>query len=261
VVLSLCAEDIEFAYPGGPPVLRGVGFALAAGQALCVLGPNGTGKTTLLRCVLGLERPRRGRVAIGGRDIARLGAAERARLAAYVPQSAAPAFPFPAFDVVLMGRSAHLGFMAGPTSADRRLAHDALARVGVAHLADRPFHRLSGGERQLVLIARALAQGSRLLVMDEPCAGLDVANQVMILGTIRALAGAGYAVLLSTHDPDHAFALGGLAALLRDGTLRGPAPAADLLDAATLGALYGTPVEVVALTDGRRLCVPVMPRD
>lgn len=261
MVLSIEAQGLAFAYPGGPPVLRDVGLALEAGQTLSLLGRNGTGKTTLLRCVLGLERPQRGRVAIAGRDIATLSAAAIARLVAYVPQGTVQVFPFPVFDVVLMGRSAHLRFMAGPTEEDRRLALGALVRLGIAHLAERPFHELSGGERQMVLIARALAQGSRALVMDEPCAGLDVGNQVLMLGTIRALAREGYAILLTTHAPDHAFALGGQAALLKDGVLQGPAAPDALLDDATLGQLYDTPVEVVALAGGRRVCVPAMPQE
>jgi len=256
MVLSIRADGIAFAYPGAPPVLRDVGFALEAGQTLCLLGPNGTGKTTLLRCVLGLARPQRGRVAIAGRDIVSLSAAETARLVAYVPQGAVQVFPFPVIDVVLMGRSAHLRFMAGPAAEDRRHAGDALARLGIAHLAERLFHELSGGERQMVLTARALAQGSRFLVMDEPCGGLDLGNEVRLIRVIRALASEGYGILLTTHRPDHAFAIGGMVALLKDGRLLGPAPPDILLDGVMLESLYDTPIEVVRLPSGRVVCVP-----
>lgn len=261
MVLTLHAEGLRFAYPGGRPLLDDVSFDLAASEILCLLGPNGTGKTTLLRCLLGLERLHAGRVAVQGRDLAGLGPAETARLMAYVPQETAAVFPFLARDVVLMGRNPHLGFMAGPTETDHRAAQDALARLGIAHLGSRRFHELSGGERQMVLVARALAQGSRVLVMDEPCSGLDLGNQVRILGVIRDLARDGYAVLLTSHLPDHAFQLGGLAALLKDGRMQGPAPADDLLDATLLGALYDTPIAVIQAGDGRRVCVPAMPRN
>jgi len=260
--MVLTADEISFAYPGGRTLLDEVSFALAPGEALCLLGPNGTGKTTLIRCLLGLERLATGRVAVHERDLARMGPAESARLMAYVPQDTSAVFAFLAFDVVLMGRSPHLRFMASPTDEDRRLARAAMLRLDIAHLAERPFLELSGGERQLVLVARALAQGSTILVMDEPCAGLDLANQLRIIRIIRALAEDGYSVLFTTHLPEHAFAVGGKVAMLKDGKLLGPAKPDALLDAAALERLYGTPVEIVRIAQGRAagqtLCVPVM---
>ena len=254
---------LRFAWPNGQMVLEDVSFTAIAGVPLALLGPNGTGKTTLLRCLLGLERPQSGRVIVQGQDLAALPRTEAARLVAYVPQASATAFAFRVADIVLMGRTPHLGFMAGPDAADRRAADAAMTRLGIAHLAARAFDELSGGERQLVLVARALAQGAKLLVLDEPCASLDLARQMQILAVLRDLAAAGYAILLTTHLPDHAFLLGGEAALLKDGRLLGPARPAELLTAPTLEALYGTPIQVVALTEGRArgqvLCVPVMP--
>lgn len=262
MVLSLKAEGVGFAYPGGPLLLDGVSFALEAGEALCLLGPNGTGKTTLLRCLLGLERIARGRIELCGRDLAGLSPAESARLVAYVPQDTSTVFAFLAFDVVLMGRSPHLAFMASPTDEDRRLALGAMARLGIGNLAARPFLELSGGERQMVLVARALAQGSTVLVMDEPCAGLDIGNQMRIIRIIRQLARDGYSILLTTHLPDHAFAVGGRVALLKDGRMIGPAAPETLLDAAALGRLYDTPIDVIRVpagpATGQYLCVPVM---
>ena len=262
MVLSLRAEGLRFAYAGGPALLEDVSFALGAGDVLCLLGPNGSGKTTLLRCVLGLQRVDAGTIALGGRDLAGLGPAQIAREMAYVPQSAPAVFPFAAFDVVLMGRSPHLRFMASPTALDRQRAREAMIRLDIAHLATRRFHELSGGERQLVLTARALAQGSPLLVMDEPCDGLDVGNQVRVLRTIRDLAAQGYGVLLSSHRPDHAFAVGGQVALLKDGRLRGPGAPEALLDAAALGELYDTAMDVIRVETGpaagQTLCVPVL---
>ena len=261
MVLSLDAEGLRFAYPGGPVLLDGVSFALTAGRSLCLLGPNGTGKTTLLRCLLGLERLASGRIAVDGRDLLALSPAESARLMAYVPQDTSSVFAFLAFDVVLMGRTPHLRFMASPTVEDRRIARDAMARLSIGHLAERPFLELSGGERQMVLVARALAQGSKILIMDEPCAGLDLGNQTRILGVIRSLASDGYSVLFTTHLPDHAFAIGGEVALLKDGRLAGPAAPEDLLSSAELGQLYGTPIDVIQVPAGRAmgqyLCVPV----
>jgi iron complex transport system ATP-binding protein len=262
MVLSLRVESLRFAFAGGPPLFDGLDFELAAGRALCLLGPNGSGKTTLLRCVLGLETGAAGRVLLDGHDVAGLSPARRARRMAYVPQTGAVVFPFSVFDVVLMGRSAHLRFMADPTAADRLAAREALERLQIGHLESRAFDQISGGERQLVLLARALAQSAPLLVLDEPCAGLDLGHQVQVLRALRSLAGEGYAVLLSTHLPEHAFALGADVALLAGGRLRGPAPAAVLLTAAELSRLYGTAVDLVDVTAGpaagQRVCVPVL---
>jgi iron complex transport system ATP-binding protein len=262
MALTLQVEDLHFAHHGGPPLLEGLSFGLRGGTTLCLLGPNGAGKTTLLRCLLGLERPAAGRVLIDGEDLATLSPRQRARHMAYVPQSSAGAFPFTVLDVVLMGRSAHLRFMADPAAADRRIARDALARLDIQHLESRLVDQLSGGERQLVLLARALAQQARLLVMDEPCTGLDLGHQVEVLRALRSLADEGYAIVLSTHLPEHAFALHADVALLAQGRLRGPAPATELLTAAELSRLYETPVDLMHVSSGpargQQVCVPVL---
>ena len=259
----LTAENLRFAWPTGPPLFAGLSFTLRPGIPLVLLGPNGTGKTTLLRCLLGLERLQSGRVLLDGRDLATLTAAKAARHIAYVPQATAAAFAFRAIDIVLMGRTPHLGFMASPTRTDHAAAAAAMVRLAIAHLAGRAFDELSGGERQLVLVARALAQGSPILMLDEPCASLDIANQMRIIAILRALAADGYAILLTTHLPDHAFLLAGEVAMLKNARLLGPAPPAELLTAETLEVLYATPIDLLKIPTGRArgqtLCVPVMP--
>ncbi len=258
------AAHVRFGYGADRAVLDDVSFALAAGDVLWLMGPNGSGKTTLLRCVLGLERIRAGSIRLGGRDLHALAPAEIARELAYVPQSTPAVFPFVAFDVVLMGRSPHLRFMASPTRGDRERSMDAMTDIGIDHLARRRFDELSGGERQMVLIARALAQGSKVLVMDEPCAGLDYGNQARILRTITRLARQGYSLLVTSHVPDHALRVGTHAALLQHGRLRGPGPARDVITSAALTELYGTGIEVVeveAAHDRVGLCVPLLSDD
>ena len=255
-------ERLHFAHPGAPPLLEEVSFELRRGSTVCLLGPNGSGKTTLLRCVLGLETLAAGCVRVDGQDIAGMSPARRARHMAYVPQGSAGAFTFTVFDVVLMGRSAHLRFMADPGAADRAAARDALARLQILHLESRLYNQLSGGERQLVLLARALAQQAQWLVMDEPCTGLDLGHQVQVLQAMRSLAADGYGILLSTHLPEHAFALEAEVALLAQRRLRGPAPAGELLTAAELSRLYETPVDLLCLPSGpargQHVCVPVL---
>ena len=238
---------------------RDVSFSLAAGQVLCLLGPNGSGKTTLFRTLLRLLEPHAGSVLVDGASVATWPRRHLARVFGYVPQAQLGTFPFTAREVVLMGRTAHVGLFASPSAHDRRQADAALDALGIAHLGDRPYPEMSGGERQLALVARALAQEPAILVMDEPTASLDFGNQVRVLAHVQALARRGIAVVLSTHDPDQAFLCADLVALLHEGRLGHLGPAADVITSETLRATYGVDVEIVTLTrEGRtrRVCLP-----
>jgi len=222
---------------------RGLDVALPTGEVLALLGPNGSGKTTLLKTLLGLIAPRDGEVRLGDRALASYALRERARLIAYVPQVHVATFAFPVETVVLMGRSAHGGLLGRPTPPDRAAVAAALERLGIAALAARPYTMISGGERQLVLLARALAQEPQFIVLDEPTASLDFGNQGKVLREIRALAAAGHGVLFTTHDPNHALRAADRAYLMRDGTCLAEGPAASVLSRAVLEQLYGAPIE------------------
>lgn len=178
--MRLDAENLAFGYPE-LPVGSGVSLSIAPGEVLCLLGPNGCGKTTLFKTLLGLLAAQGGRVSLDGENIAHLPRAEIARRVAYVPQAQAGIFPYSALDIVLMGRTAHGGLFAGPTGEDRRIARQALDDLGIGALAARDVTRLSGGQRQLVIVARAVAQAAPLVIMDEPTASLDFGNQVVVL--------------------------------------------------------------------------------
>ena len=229
--------------PGQPPVLDGIDLALGAGEILCLLGPNGTGKTTLLRCLIGALHLECGSVRIDGQT--QRAPRALARKLAYVPQSANDSV-LTLLDTVLMGRTPHLPPLSHPGKHDEHLALTALDRVGIAHLAGRPFNQVSGGERQLTLIARALAQAPRLFLMDEPTAGLDLGNQARVLRTIRDLAADGMTVLVTTHQPEHALLLGARVAALMGGRIAASGLAVDILQPEMLAMLYGTPVDVIS---------------
>lgn len=186
---------------------------------------------------------------------------EIARRIAYIPQAHTPPFPFAVRDVVLMGRTAHLGPFESPGRTDRNAADRALDLLGIAALADEDYARISGGQRQLALIARALAQETPLLVMDEPTASLDFGNQALVLRQVRRLSAQDFGLVLSTHNPDHAFACATRVALLYGGTVIAQGTPADALTPDRLRQVYGIAVTVERLGDGRTVCAPALEVD
>lgn len=244
--MILAGRDLTIGYRDRL-VGRGLDVALDQGEVLALLGPNGGGKTTLLKTLLGLLKPLAGEAQIDGRSLDALTVRERARRLAYVPQSHVATFAFTVETVVLMGRAAHGNLFSAPSAADRAVAARALEKFGIAPLAQRPYTMISGGERQLVLLARALAQEPKFIVLDEPTASLDFGNQGKVMREIRALAAAGHGVLFTTHDPNHALRAADRAYLLRDGQRIAEGPVGEVLTREQLEDLYRAPVE--KLTD------------
>lgn len=202
--MNLSLESMSCGYHG-TPVLSHVSFTVEEGEVLCILGPNGVGKTTLFKSMLGLLKPLSGRVLIDGDDISSWSPRRRARYIGYIPQSHTPPFPYSVLQVVVMGRISRLGRFSSPGPEEYDRGRDALASLDIEHLAERIYTEISGGERQMVLIARALAQDPRILLMDEPTANLDYGNQARVLWQINRLARQGMVVVMTTHAPDHAF--------------------------------------------------------
>jgi len=243
-VSALEARALAIGYRGRT-VGEQIDLALGEGEVLCLLGPNGSGKTTLFRTLLGILPPRSGTVRVRGRDLADWSRRELARTLAYVPQAHAGLFAFTVEEVVLMGRTARLSRFSVPTGEDRRVARVCLDGLGVGHLADRVFLEMSGGERQLVLIARALAQEAGILVLDEPTASLDFGNQLRVLREIAALRARGLSVLMSTHQPEHALRVADRIVLLQAGRVVASGGTA-VATAESLAALYGADAAEVA---------------
>ncbi|WP_036386284.1 ABC transporter ATP-binding protein [Microvirgula aerodenitrificans] len=231
---------------GRQPLGRDIAFSLAAGEVLCLLGPNGSGKTTFFRTLLGLLPLLAGEVRVCGEAVAGWSRAAFARQVGYVPQAHAGVFPFTVAEVVLMGRLARIGRFSAPSRQDRDIAADCLDMLGILPLHDRVYTAISGGERQLVLIARALAQQPALLVMDEPTASLDFGNQIRVLDHIGRLRGQGMAVLVSTHQPEHALRVADRIALFNAGQVIADGPPAAMITPARLASLYGVSESAVS---------------
>ena len=252
---ALAFEDLRLRI-GPREILRGVTLELGRGEMMGLAGPNGSGKTTLLRVASGVLPAGAGAVRVRGRPTASFSRRELARELAVVPQDAHVAFPFRAGEVVLMGRSPYLGPLGFETRADLRLAEEAMARVGIASLAERSILELSGGERQLVLVARALAQDARVLLLDEPTAHLDLRHKIVVLDLVREYVRSGRSALVVSHDLTLAARSCDRIALLREGALVATGTPADVITPQNLGTTFGIDADVLAAPDGAPLVVP-----
>lgn len=233
----ITARNMGFRYPDSEWIFRDANVEIHAGEVTSLLGANGAGKSTLLRLLAGITTPTEGSI-------------ERSEKTGFVPQATAGVFNYTVFDMVLMGRAQHLGMFSSPGRKDQVAAGNALDRVGITHLTNRVFSGLSGGQQQLVLIARALATGCDTLILDEPVSALDLRNQAIVLELIRDLSMEGLAVVLSTHSPEHALHLGGQGLILgRDGALTS-GPVGRILTDEALTGLYQVEVFRHDIPDG-----------
>lgn len=250
---------------GNGDIVKGVSCCADHGDILCLVGPNGCGKTTLFRLMLGSIPISRGSITIDGRSTAALTSRELAKLIAYIPQYHSPVFAYTVLDVVVMGRASHFSSFDTPKAADRDAAFAALERVNAVHLANKKYTALSGGQRQLILIARAICQSAQVFVMDEPAANLDYANHQLLMEVVVDLAKQGYCIVMSTHSPEHPFSIGSRALLMKDGKVAGFGPPKQTITPQTLQAVYDIEMDVVTVRDRygveRTICLPVKDPD
>jgi iron complex transport system ATP-binding protein len=243
---AIALQEVSFRYgPGEPPALDRVSVDVPERMVAALLGPNGSGKSTLLHLILGLLPPEEGKVHIMGRLQSEYGRREMSRLLGLVPQDEHVAFDLSVLEYVLLGRAPYLDLLERPSADDRRLSYESLVTAGIESLAARPVPALSGGERQLVTVARALAQQPTILLLDEPTSHLDLANARRILRVLRSLKEAGKTIVFTTHDPNAAAAIADYVILLRGGKVLASGPAATTLTANHLSATYGVNVEVM----------------
>jgi iron complex transport system ATP-binding protein len=242
-------------------ILKGAAFSVSEGRITTLLGPNGCGKTTLFKCITGLWHPRRGSILLGDRDLLKLSYAERAGLIAVVPQEHDPPFPYTVADIVLMGRASRVSIFSLPTQKDRLAADEAIEQIGIGRLRDRPYTRISGGERQLVLIARAIAQETPILILDEPTSHLDFRNQILILTKVRDIARLkGLTVLMTLHDPNAAMQFSDRVVMMEDGRVMAQGAPAVVLTRENLRRMYSLDVSVISY-DGTHIIHPRVMRN
>lgn len=259
--LSIIIDHADLGY-NHHVVLKDIDYSIDTSVITCLMGPNGVGKTTLFRTLLGALPPLKGSITINGRQPASLEPRTMAKWLAYVPQAHQSAFPYSVLDVVLFGRTAHISRFGTPDKNDRRKALAALDFLDIGRLAGKSYSELSGGERQLVLIARALSQEASFLLMDEPTSNLDYGNQCLVLQKIKQLNEQHIGVLMATHSPDHAFMVGSQVVVLKGEGIHKMGPPEQVLTCEVLRRTFGVNVQLLDVPAGRcagrKTCTPSM---
>ena len=253
-------KGASFSYNGKDNIFEDISFSIEKGDVLCILGPNGTGKTTLIKCLNGLQRINAGDITLDGHSIYSMTKLEKSRYIGYIPQGHQATFPFKSLDIVLMGRTPFIGALSSASKKDVQIAEDAMEQLGILYLADKPYTAISGGERQMVFIARVLAQGPKILILDEPTSHLDFGNQMRTLSVINALARQGMSVIMSSHFPDHAFISSNKAAIMKGKHMMSFGLPEEVVTEENMKNAYGIPVKIVEIGN-RKACVPMEDED
>jgi len=259
--MKLEIKNGVFGYPH-KPILTGINFELNTGEIICVLGKNGAGKTTLFKSMLGILKPLSGSILLNGKPIEHWNRSQFARLVGYIPQVRALPFPFTVLEVILFGRTAHMSAFGSPGKKDRMIADECLELLNICHLRNRIFTQLSGGEQQMVIVARALAQQPSFLILDEPTSSLDFGNQIKIIRQVNSLKNNSLGILMATHSPDHAFMCDAKVAVIHDGGIWKSGHSNDVVTESILKEIYGIDIKVqvsdIQSESGRSVCIPIL---
>jgi len=256
--IMLSVKDLHFCHKGSvEEVLKGISFEARKGSITTILGPNGSGKTTLFNCISGLWNYQKGNVSVDGVPINKLSFRERARFFAIVPQEHEPPFPYSVLDVVLMGRASYVGIFSSPNKEDYERAEEAIGLVGIEHLKNTPYTKISGGERQLTLIARALAQSSPVMLLDEPTSHLDFRNQINVLKKIRQIAlEKDLTVIITLHDPNLTSLFSDKVLVINSGTKIAEGSPEEIITEDLIKRIYGVEVKK-AFVNGQSIICPI----
>lgn len=260
--MKLEISNLACGYEKGKPLVRDVNFTLGSGDICCILGRNGVGKSTMFKTILGLLEPLSGRILIDGEDTAKWSPEKLAGSVAYVAQSHTPPFPYLVEEMVMMGRMSHIGVFGKPGKKDEKIVDELIEELGIDYLRGKPYTEVSGGERQMVMIARALAQEPKILVLDEPTANLDYGNKVVVLDTVKSMAGRGICTIFTTHDPEQAFLLDAKTAVIIPGEEVVFGDSAKVVTEKNLKMAYKADIRVVEIVDDTghpvRVCIPML---
>ena len=252
-------EGGSFAYKGGPQILKDVNIEIEKGEILAILGPNGAGKTTLLRCMMDMLHWQEGRSLLDGEDIRNMPASRLWRRMAYVPQAGTAASGYTAFQTVLLGRSSRIGAFSAPSEADMQAAERVMKELGIWHLADKACYAISGGELQMVLIARAMAAEPELLVLDEPESNLDFKNQLIVLDAMSELASSGVACIFNTHFPAHALQRADKSLMLSGGGMYIYGPTKYVVSEDDIRSIFGVEAVIQGTENGEDMVQSIVP--
>ena len=254
--MILEVKNLSFGYEKDRTLFEHVNFSVDKGEIFCILGSNGIGKSTLLNCIANLLTPKTGNVLLKGKTLQELSLKEIAQMVGYVPQIHDAAYAYEVRDYVVMGRAPYMGTFEQPGEADYQLVDEALKELGITQLAERPYTELSGGERQLVSIARAIVQQPEIIILDEPTNHLDYGNQARMLRLIKRLANKGYGIILTSHMPDHVMQLNGNVGILGEDGRLCVGTTAEIMTKKNLEDLYHVEIHMVYVEAlGREVCV------
>lgn len=250
-------RNAEFSYNGKKSIFRNVNISIERGDVLCILGPNGTGKSTLIKCMSSLLKLKSGKILLKDKNIYSMNNTEIAKVMGYIPQSNNSTFAYSVLDIVLMGRTPYLSITSVPGKNDYKIAEEALENLGILHLKDKIYTEISGGERQLVLMARAIAQRPEILLLDEPTSHLDFGNQIRTLKVINKLSKSGLSVVMTSHFPDHAFLSSNKVAIMNQGTIMEMGDPRTVVTEENMKQAYGIDVKILDVDEQRKACIPM----